>query len=70
MRNNDAATINYRVASGELGSAHKGIILVKENDQIKATHVVYNFGIFFLSNGMMKVANKSFIPMNEDWGKR
>lgn len=66
MSNNDTATINYSVASGELGSVHKGIILVKENDQIKATHVVYNFGISLLPNGIIDVSNESFIPMNED----
>lgn len=66
MGNGDTVTINYSIASGELGSIHKGIILAKENGQIKATHVVYNYGISFLPNGMIEVANTSFIPMNED----
>lgn len=66
MSNSDTATINYSIASGELGTVHKGIILVKENNQIKATHVVYNFGISLLPNGIIEVFNDSYIPMNED----
>jgi hypothetical protein len=66
MSNKDTATINYSVASGEHGSIHKGIILVKERSQIKATHIVYNFGISLLPNGIIEVDINSFIPMNED----
>ena len=66
MSSGDSVVINYSIAAGESGSIHKGIILIKEGGQVWATHVLYNYGVSLLPNGVIDVALDSSIPMNED----
>lgn len=66
ISNGDTLYVNYSVALGEMGSVHEGVVLVKKDDGVKATHVIYNFGISIQPNGIIEVDNESFIPMNED----
>jgi hypothetical protein len=66
VSNQDTVVINYSIAAGEFGSMHKGIILIKKNDQVWATHVLYNYGVSLLANGIIDVAPNSSIPMNKD----
>ncbi len=66
MYSGDSVIINYSIATGEFGSIHKGILLRKESDRIRASHVLYNYGVSLLPNGVIDVALDSYIPMNED----
>lgn len=66
VSNQDTVVINYSIAAGEFGSVHEGIILIKKNEKILATHILYNYGVSLLPNGIIDVASHSPIPMNED----
>lgn len=67
LQEGDTLRINYSVASGELGSVHEGILITKRSGQLKADHVLYDYGIEYMENGLIKIKPESnLIPLSPD----
>lgn len=66
MLNDDQITFNYSISMSEFGSIHEGIIVTKENNKLKAVHILYKYGIKILSNGLVKVKQDSFTEMDRE----
>lgn len=67
LQEGDTLRINYSVASGELGSVHEGIFIFKDQGKFKVNHVIFNYGIEYVANGLIKTKPESnLIPLSQD----